>query len=254
MLGVHHPDHRLICHQVLNPPSPVPGLLLQLPDSGLLRLLALINQAAGQLPAPPVLHEPMPPQHQHPILIIDQHHHGGPMQPHHVMPEPLTARDLYVDLAQPHPRVVIDHPLAEGPPPARFVACRVSHATTLTPPRPIGIPALRTRALPAGHRVVSAVSDALPNLAVMDQGGALGRPGPARPRRTSLNEVSYLDPSRPICVGAAVFLALDCPAPSRRVQSAYGVAARSAFRRHWTRRLLARDCACETDGEDRSHV
>jgi hypothetical protein len=72
---------------------------------------------------------------------------------------------------------------------------------------------------------------------------ALGRPRPARPRRTSLNEVSYLDPSRPICVGAAVFLALDCPAPSRRVQSAYGVAARSAFRRHWTRRLLARDSA-----------
>jgi hypothetical protein len=36
---------------------------------------------------------------------------------------------------------------------------------------------------------------------------------------------------------------LDCPASSRRVQSAYGVAARSAFRRHWTRRLLARDSA-----------
>src|SRR6266849_9818291 len=55
MLGIHHPDHRLIRHQVLNAPGPVTGLLLQFPDDGLFRLLALVHQA-GQLPAPAVLH------------------------------------------------------------------------------------------------------------------------------------------------------------------------------------------------------
>src|SRR5581483_7529013 len=65
---------------------------------------------------------------------INQHHHRRPVQPHHVMPEPLPVRQLHVHLAQPHPRVVIDHPLAERLPPARPATSRISHTLTLMPP------------------------------------------------------------------------------------------------------------------------
>ena len=62
------------------------------------RFLVLVDQAAGQLPAPPALDEPVPPQHQHPVTLINKRHHRGPVQPHHVMPVPATIRQLNVDL------------------------------------------------------------------------------------------------------------------------------------------------------------
>jgi hypothetical protein len=75
------------------------------------------------------------PQQQHPVPLVQQHHHCRPVQPHHVMPDPLPVRQLYVHLAEPHPRVVIDHPLAERLPPTRPTARRITHTPTLTRPR-----------------------------------------------------------------------------------------------------------------------
>jgi hypothetical protein len=78
--------------------------------------------------------------------------------------------------------------------------------------------------------------------------------GAAARRRTSHSEAtdlpgSFSTPAR--MLRGAVFLALDCPAPGRRVQSACGVATRSAFRRPWTRHPLARGFgACENDREE----
>src|SRR5580692_1668952 len=44
------------------------------------------------------------------------------------MPDPLSARQPDINLTQPHPRALIDRPLAERPPPARFVTTCASHA------------------------------------------------------------------------------------------------------------------------------
>jgi hypothetical protein len=127
VLRVHHSDYRLIRHQVLYPPCPVPGFFLQLPYCRLVRFLALIDQAARQLPTPPVLHKPVPPQHQHPLLLINKHHHRGPAQSHYVMPEALATGYLNVYLAQPHPRVVIDRAPPERAPPGPLTIRYVSH-------------------------------------------------------------------------------------------------------------------------------
>jgi hypothetical protein len=40
----------------------------------------------------------VPPQHQHPVTLIDKRHHRGPVQPHHVMPVPATVRQLNIYL------------------------------------------------------------------------------------------------------------------------------------------------------------
>ena len=127
MFGVDHADHRLKRHQVLDPARAVSRLLLQLPRRGLRRLLALINQTARQLPAPAVLHEPMPPHQQHPLLVVQQRYHRRPLQPHHVMPEPLPTRQLDIYLPEPHPRIVVDRPLTERLPPARAADLFISH-------------------------------------------------------------------------------------------------------------------------------
>jgi hypothetical protein len=72
VLGVDHPGHRLERDEVLNTPSPVTGLLLQLPRRGIDRFLVLINQPARKLPAPPIRNKPMPPHQQHPPALIQQ--------------------------------------------------------------------------------------------------------------------------------------------------------------------------------------
>ncbi len=47
------------------------------------------------------------------------------------MPEPLPVRQFHIHLAEPHPRVVIDDPLAERLPSTRPAAGRISHTPTL---------------------------------------------------------------------------------------------------------------------------
>ncbi len=89
-----------------------------------------VNPAGAGLravPTPLVLHEPMPPQQQDPVLIIDQDHHRRAVQPHHVMPEPLTVWEFDIDLAEPHPGVVVDRPLTKRPPLARPIT-RIGHS------------------------------------------------------------------------------------------------------------------------------
>lgn len=113
---VHHADHRLERQQVghcLGPPS---GLFLDLTSRRSRTILALVHDAARQLPAPLISHEPMPPQHQHPISIIDNRRDRHPLQPDHVMLETPTARRLHIDLDQSHPRVLIQRPLPEHAP------------------------------------------------------------------------------------------------------------------------------------------
>jgi hypothetical protein len=69
----------------------------------------------------------MTPQHQHLVAIIQQDHERPPVQPDHVMPEPLTTRHLNISLPEVHPRILIDSPLTERPPSPRFVTVCVHH-------------------------------------------------------------------------------------------------------------------------------
>jgi hypothetical protein len=69
----------------------------------------------------------MSPHEQHPILLIDQDQESRLGEPDHVMPVPLTVWQLNIDLPEPHPRTLIDHPFSERPPPARLAAHRISH-------------------------------------------------------------------------------------------------------------------------------
>ena len=72
---------------------------------------------------------------------------------------------------------------------------------------------------------------------------SLGRPPPGAPAPSQPNHT--IDPDRPprhACgvQHEAVFLALDCPVAAAASRAPGGVAVRSAFRRPWTRRPLAR--------------
>src|SRR5258707_838267 len=52
------------------------------------RVLAGVDEPAGQLPQPPVDDEPVPPDQQHPLLCLVQYHrHRAPREPHHVLLE-----------------------------------------------------------------------------------------------------------------------------------------------------------------------
>jgi len=74
--------------------GPISGLLHHLANGRLLRVLTDLDQPARQLPAPAIEQKPMPPQHQHPVPIVDQNRHGRPAQMHRMMLEPLPIRDL----------------------------------------------------------------------------------------------------------------------------------------------------------------
>jgi hypothetical protein len=71
------------------------------------------------------------PQHQHPLLIIDQHRHGRPVKMNGVMLEPFPIRDLDIHEPDPNPAVVIDQPLAAHDPPRPLLVR--SHTATLPP-------------------------------------------------------------------------------------------------------------------------
>ena len=128
MLRLDRPGPGLKRDQGLHHQGPVAGLLGQLPDRGLSLLLTLIHQPAGQLPAPPILDEPVTPQQQGPVRLVhqDDHHHGG--KPDHVMPVPAAVRQPDVDLPQPDPRAGVDLPArrtsATGPAPRSSLRSR----------------------------------------------------------------------------------------------------------------------------------
>ena len=134
VFGVGHPGHRPERGERLDDPGTVAGFFLQFADSRIGRFFAFLDQAARQLPAPAIRDEPVPPEHQHLAVIIDQHQQRGPRKPGDVMPVPLTAWQFDVDLNEPNPRTVVDLPLAEGSPPARVVTPRACHNQTVTPP------------------------------------------------------------------------------------------------------------------------
>ena len=122
VLGVDRARHRLEGDEVVEVPGTVPGLLHELTVCRGRGLLPLVHQTAGQFPPPAVRHEPVPPQHQHPVLVVEQRRHRGLAQPHDVMPVPVPARRLHVDLPQPHPWAVVDRPLSVRLPTAPLVA------------------------------------------------------------------------------------------------------------------------------------
>jgi DNA-binding XRE family transcriptional regulator len=109
--GIHHADHRLEGDQMGEWSRAPAGLLLDLTGCRRRAVLTLVHDATRQLPAPRVADEPVPPQHQHLVVIVE---HGGdrdPLQAHDMVLEPAPIRRLDVDQRQPHPRVVVDGPL-----------------------------------------------------------------------------------------------------------------------------------------------
>src|SRR5207248_2111966 len=89
-----------------------------------------------QLITPLLRDEPEPPRHQHPILIVRNESDCDPIQMHYVVLPPLSVRRLHINQPQPHPPVVINHPLPERPPPA----ARLSHRSS------VGLPLILWRA------------------------------------------------------------------------------------------------------------
>ena len=67
--------------------------------------LVVVDVAAGQLPHPPVEHEPVPPHQQQALLLVEHRDHGGPGRPDHVLLEPDPVGQLDVGDAQPARRV-----------------------------------------------------------------------------------------------------------------------------------------------------
>lgn len=109
--GVHHADHRLERDQMRECLGAPAGLLLDLPDRRGRAVFSLVHDPAGEFPPPGVINEPVAPQHQHLVVIVEDGSDRDPLQPHHVVLEAAPVRRLDVDQRQPHPRVVIDGPL-----------------------------------------------------------------------------------------------------------------------------------------------
>jgi len=128
MLRVRHPHGQLACDQWLDPPSPVTRLLLQFPHCGIGGRFIPINQAARQLPAPPILNEPMSPHKQHALSVIYHDQRDGTHQPHSRPPDPLTTRHPDVNLAHPDRRILEDRPFSEDPPALFHAIPPVNHA------------------------------------------------------------------------------------------------------------------------------
>jgi DNA-binding XRE family transcriptional regulator len=136
--GIHHADHRLESDQVRKRLGAPAGLLLDLPDRRGRAVLSLVHDPAGQFPPPRVVDEPVPPQHQHRIVIVE---HGGdrdPLQPDDMVLEPAPIGGLDIDQRQPHPRVVIDGPLTVdlGAQLVRSLVCPHKPDITPEPPPP----------------------------------------------------------------------------------------------------------------------
>src|SRR6185312_6277535 len=113
------PRKRLETHQMLRlPHRPPTTLLLGLSGRCPHCVLARVHHAPEQLIPPLLSDEPIPPRHQHSIVIIHDERDRDPIQVHHVVLPPLPVRRLNVHQPQPHPPIVIDHPLPKRPPTA----------------------------------------------------------------------------------------------------------------------------------------
>jgi hypothetical protein len=128
MLRIDDARRRLVREKVLDVSRTVAGLFFQLPDRRVRRFLVRVHHAAGQFPPPAIGHDPVTPQHEHLVVIVQQRDDRRPVQPDHVMPVPFAARQLNVNLPEPHPRAVVNSPLPESPPSPRFVTLCARHA------------------------------------------------------------------------------------------------------------------------------
>ncbi len=116
------PGQRLERQHVLDAAGPVPGLLLHLPRGRDRAVLAGIDVAAGQLPHPPVQDEPVPPDQQHPLGGLIQHHrHRDPRHPRHILLEPGPVRQLHRRHAQPDMPVLIHNAVGVDDPAGAFL-------------------------------------------------------------------------------------------------------------------------------------
>ncbi len=104
-----------------SPTGTPPALLLRLASSRSGRVLAHVDQPSEQLIPPLLRDEPVPPQHQRPILIVHNERHRDPTQVHDVVIPPLPVGRPYVDQPQAHPPVVIDRLLTERLPSAALL-------------------------------------------------------------------------------------------------------------------------------------
>ncbi len=95
---------------------PVANLLQELAQRRVLGILALVHVAAGQLPAPAVRDEPVPPHQQDSVLGVDERGHGGGLQLGHMGFEALAVRQLNIRQEEANPLVVVDDPLAVDEP------------------------------------------------------------------------------------------------------------------------------------------
>jgi amidase len=115
--AVRGPRHRLECQHMLDRARPVAGFLQHLTGRSGRTVLAVLDVAAGQLPYPPVGDEAVPPDQQHPLRGVIQHHrHRAPRHPQHVLLEPEPVRQLDRGHAQPGVRVLGDLALREHRP------------------------------------------------------------------------------------------------------------------------------------------
>jgi hypothetical protein len=130
-------------------PRAVPGFFFQFPSRRVDRLLVRVHQATGKLPSPEGGYEPMAPQHEHLVVIVQQDDERHAMQPDHRTPVPLTTGHLNVNLPESHPLVVVYGPLPKRPPSPRFITLCAGHTLDSNTCRKCAEPIRTTRSVTA---------------------------------------------------------------------------------------------------------
>lgn len=123
---VDHADHGLIAHDVFQRLGPPSRLLDGFPQRRVCRVLALVDDAAGEFPTELLRHEAVPPHHQDAVLIINDGGDCHVVKSHDVVLEPLHSRGLYVPELEFDPSVVVHVALAVDAP--GFQPFRALHA------------------------------------------------------------------------------------------------------------------------------
>ncbi|CAM5335501.1 hypothetical protein SABIM44S_00575 [Streptomyces abikoensis] len=108
---INHADHGLIRDHMLKSSWTPACLFFRLTHGRCESVFARVHNAAGELPAPLVRHEPVPPEHQDSVAIVYHRRNGNVLQPDDVVLEALHSRRLDVDESELDPAVVIDRPL-----------------------------------------------------------------------------------------------------------------------------------------------